>query len=279
MKRIFFYAAVLFLPGLAPAAPSGLPLGKVVMELNFHQDDLESVRAEPQSPNLPPPYHISGHGPHTRISFKPISGDPKNFELKVEYQGAGPYPLQLFNLPDELSGMQYLGNHYAIVGEVRCEKATAGSYLEMNSYFGSPFPRKYPEAGEFFSRTTAGEGPMGKLQGTQDWREFWLPFDATGATERLRNVVLNLQLAGPGTVSLRKIRLVRYDGNPFGMAPAKAPENSSSAAAAISWNSFFLGAFAALAALFLVGGLVFGVKRLQKKQHERELRRIASLDG
>lgn len=145
---------------------------------------------------------------------------PDKISLRIAYSGSGPLQLKLFpNENYEQLGQgiprQVQTHHYAITGEVRYENVSPGSYLEMCSLFdpppnypgqpGAPFP-----APAYFSRTLAESGPMGQLSGTSNWREFWLPFDSTGAKSQLAELNLNLHLTGPGIVHLRDMKLVQY---------------------------------------------------------------------
>ena len=92
---------------------------------------------------------------------------------------------------------------YAIRGQVSCDGVEGKGYLEMWSHFA---------AGErFFTRGLADSGPMGCLSGTQDWREFSLPFTVTDGAARPGKLVLNVVLPSRGTVRLGHLRLVQYD--------------------------------------------------------------------
>lgn len=53
---------------------------------------------------------------------------------------------------------------------------------------------------------------MGHIQGSSEWREFSLPFTSSGQIGPPTKVVLNVVLAGRGTVELGPIRIVQHDG-------------------------------------------------------------------
>jgi hypothetical protein len=95
------------------------------------------------------------------------------------------------------------GSRYTVTGRVRYENVEGTGYLEMWSHF--------PDGSQYFSRTLADAGSMMKLQGSSGWRQFTLPFDATGAPPPTR-LVVNLALPGRGLVYLGPLRLV--DGVP-----------------------------------------------------------------
>lgn len=96
------------------------------------------------------------------------------------------------------------GPRYVLRGQVRYDNVEGTSYLELWNYF--------PDGGQYFSRTLADQGPMMKLQGTSGWREFVLPFDATGAPPPTR-LVMNVVLQGRGTVYLGPLRLSDEKGS------------------------------------------------------------------
>lgn len=68
---------------------------------------------------------------------------------------------------------------YALRGELRHEFISAVGYLELWNYF--PPAREGVPPSQYFSRTLADSGDMGKLTGSSDWRRFNLPFDSAGA--------------------------------------------------------------------------------------------------
>ncbi len=59
---------------------------------------------------------------------------------------------------------------YVLRGRVKYNNHVPGSYLELLNDFG--------DQGTYFTRTLADDGPMKKLDGTSDWRDFELPFHA-----------------------------------------------------------------------------------------------------
>ena len=280
MKTMILGFLALLCAGAAWGDESNAPLGKLVVPYPWTE---VHTKLEPGIQDGR--FYFNDPGPQAHVEWAKMADEPGHFELKVTYSGSAPYTMQLLNLSETLVSRIHT-RHYAYVGEVSYENAPAGSYLEMWSYFGSPFPRNYPEAGAYFTRALADSGPMGKLEGTHGWREFWLPFDSTGATSALKNLVLNLHLSGPGTVSIRKIRLVEYpDGPQSSATPARAPVGSIALPGAIAelegidWRSFLLGAGITGLVALCMAGMVFLLQRKQRKEHERELRRIASLDS
>ena len=92
--------------------------------------------------------------------------------LKITYSGKGPGQLKLRTVPSTPGGNPpaITTHHYAMVGDLKTEGVAAGSYLEMWSHFVSPEPGEPDQ--QFFSRTLAEAGPMGKLDGSQGLRNF-----------------------------------------------------------------------------------------------------------
>lgn len=87
---------------------------------------------------------------------------------------------------------------YAIRGRVRYSGVTGQGYLELLNHF--------PGKGVFFTRTLSEGGPMGRIEGTSDWRDFQLPFHQ-GTLHGPEKLVMNLSLAGPGTVEITDLEL------------------------------------------------------------------------
>jgi len=99
---------------------------------------------------------------------------------------------------------------YAITGKIKYDSVQGDGYLEMWNYFPPERPGLPEEA--YFSRTLGEPGPMGKITGSSDWREFNLPFDRTGASNAPTRLQFNLVLKGRGTVHLSPVKLVEYPG-------------------------------------------------------------------
>ena len=117
--------------------------------------------------------------------------------LKIEHTGSGPAVIQLAEIIDPgITALQY-----AISGQVRHENVTGTGFLEMLSYL--------PDGRWFFSRTQAQVGPMQSFSGTATWRDVQVPayLGPDVNTPRPNRLVLNLHLAGPGTVYLSDLQL------------------------------------------------------------------------
>jgi hypothetical protein len=306
MKISFLITISLLICRVVYASPDE---GQTLAPLNWVAEGIS-----PLGPHLPPQVQASIENPTE-------SDEPETNELKVQYTGTSPLQLKLeptpwnsrlANAADRIST-----HHFAITGQVRYENVAPGSYLEMKIYFDSPAPGY--AGGTFFSRTMAESGPMGKLYGTCDWRQFSLPYDSTGTNSRVNHLEMYLHLAGAGTVHFRNMELMQYPDapaaqpasptidrvkrvylnghfptsvtsirnlspspNPPEPATILAAQNVSPPATAsegIHWRSFFLGMGATGLALLVIVGLILLSRLWQHYYHERELRRIASLDS
>ena len=213
--------------------------------------------------------------PDAQLVLHPSEGPPV---LIINGGGLAPYQATLFRIvAPKITTM-----HYAVIGEVGYRDAVSDSYLEMWSYFEPVTPGG--TEGAYFSRTLAYSGPMGQLEGESKLRPFVLPFDATGAKTKLTRLEINLHLAaktpeqmhsGIATILLRNLKLVQY---PDGSLPVA----QASRVPGMTWAWLLSGTVSACLLLMLAGtGIIifFLIRRSKRIRHERELRRIASLDS
>ena len=154
---------------------------------------------------------------------------------------------------------------------------SSGSYLEMWNHF---------EEGPFFTRSLADSGPMGRLEGSSDWRSFVLPFSNREGGAPPEKLVVNLVLTGPGVVEIGPLQLVELDPTDDLVADSGAWWNDRQAGlfggiagsglgilgALIGWlgstrraRGFALGALTAIG-LLGVGSLVVGAFALESGQ-------------
>ncbi|MGH9255909.1 MAG: hypothetical protein ACRD3C_15230 [Vicinamibacterales bacterium] len=138
--------------------------------------------------------------------------DPDGTEgsrLRVVHEGPAPATLPLVTIERPGIGTA----RYALRGRVRYEGVATGSYLEMWNHL--------PE-GAFFSRSLDQSGPMGHLDGSSGWRPFVLPFFNREGGSPPARLVLNLVLAGAGTVEIGPLELVEFAANEDPLADATA---------------------------------------------------------
>ena len=179
---------------------------------------------------------------------------------------------------------------YAIASMLGYESVPEGSYLEMLSTYA---PTGGGKEITLPSRTTADSGPAAKIEGTENNRTLLLPFDSTNVKGDLVRIKLNLHLAGHGFVHLGQTWLVEYpdlsrtmkpwtgamrDNN--GASPAcKVASASAAGVWRLDWISCLVGAVAAMAMVTLGWATLAFKQRFKCRAHEKELRRMASIDS
>jgi len=111
-----------------------------------------------------------------------------------------------------LNEPQITTSRYALSGQIRYEGVEGQSYLEMWNHF--------PDGGKYFTRTLASSGLLKSLHGSSTWRPFSLPFYINNTDDRPTKLVVNLVMAGRGTVHLSPLTLTQYSSNENPMAVA-----------------------------------------------------------
>lgn len=117
--------------------------------------------------------------------------------LRVVHRGPEPATLRLLTI--ERPPIRTA--RFALRGRVKYDGVAAGSYLEMWTTLAE---------GAFFSRTLEPQGPMGRLDGTSGWRTFLLPFTNREGGSPPVTLVLNVVMAGAGTVEIGPLELVQF---------------------------------------------------------------------
>ncbi len=102
-------------------------------------------------------------------------------------------------------------DRYVVRGRVRYRGVIGEGYLEMWNVFG--------DGGRYFTRTLGDVGPLQKITGSSEWRDFGLYFDATGAKAPPEQLIVGLFLPGAGEVSISNMTLVELDS----VVPLKDP--------------------------------------------------------
>lgn len=109
-------------------------------------------------------------------------------------------------------------HRYFLRGRIRYQKVEGEGYLEMWSVF--------PDGNRYFTRTLLDAGPLARIEGSSEGRDFALFFDASGATAPPEELVVNLVLPGRGEVSLSPMALVQLAGEEaFPLGAAGAPSS------------------------------------------------------
>lgn len=102
---------------------------------------------------------------------------------------------------------------YVVRGRLRYQGVTGESYLEMWNHF--------PGGAAYFTKTLGASGPLGRLTGSSDWREFQLPFHK-GKEPAPEKLVISLQLQGEGSVDITDLELIAPFDGIFGESVADA---------------------------------------------------------
>lgn len=190
---------------------------------------------------------------------------------------------------------------YAVLGEMRTDIIAPRCPLAMWSNYPSGTGQWFPALDSTGNRFSP--------KSTQAWQSFWFPFDTK--TARPISLSVNVDLHSPGRVYFRNMRLVQYPDAPPTTAPPTAaapepptlrpsqPSDASPTAISASRPSlaqigeqvgqqeknalktiwFCLGVAATSLTLLVIGGFIFIYRRLRRRNNERELRRMASLDS
>ena len=159
---------------------------------------------------------------------------------------------------------------YALRGKLRYKDVDGTGYLETWNEF--------PEQGQpnirAFSRSLAEYGPFGKLSGTSDWRDVFIPFNAEGAKQPLAKLELNLVLAGAGEVEISDLQLIEFAdaGAMWGALGPGMPKANT----AVSWATWL----AVGAVVVFIIGVVLVLRLVIASQHRKaEQRRMKALDA
>ena len=159
---------------------------------------------------------------------------------------------------------------YALRGKLRYKNVDGTGYLETWNEF--------PEQGQpnirAFSRSLADYGPFGKLSGTSDWRDVFIPFNAEAAKQPLAKLELNLVLAGAGEVEITDLELIEFADS--GAMWAALGPGIAKANPIVSWAIWFA---VAAAAVFTIGVALVLRLVIASQQRKAEQRRMKALDA
>ncbi len=241
--RTLLTALALIASATSIIAAEPLPGGKVVLTLHWRE--------------VPPPppgatINKAGHEATDTLLIKHTEPKPTSIALwKVENPGVKT-------------------KFYTLRGKLRYKDVDGTGYLETWNEF--------PEQGQpnirAFSRSLAEYGPFGKLSGTSDWRDVFIPFNAEGAKQPLAKLELNLVLAGAGEVEITDLQLIEFAdaGAMWGaLGPGMAKANT-----AVSWATWLA---VGTVVVFIIG-VVLVLRLVIASQHRKaEQRRMKALDA
>ena len=132
--------------------------------------------------------------PIEEIGDRATSAKGPNGEAAVEIVGSEKSSSTLLIACD---APEFSTHQYVIRGRVKYEGVIGDGYLELLNDFG--------DKKVYFTRTLGQFGGLKKLQGTNDWREFELPFYAEPGMKPVK-LSLNLVLKGQGKVIVSQPR-------------------------------------------------------------------------
>jgi len=157
------------------------------------------------------------------------------------------------------------GVRYAFVGEIRRENTESDCRIGMNSlsFSGSTVNDEVREA--HIADQTFFDVPQ-----NSNWQPFALLVDESKLDFNYAAFAVTLSLGGPNAVYLRNLKFVQYSNG-------ANPLNANPSLIRISQFDGWIGGGLALVLIGL-GSVVFLVMH-RRSRHERELRRIASLDS
>jgi hypothetical protein len=200
-------------------------------------------------------------------------GSGESATLLVKHDGSKPLMLPLWKI--ETPGITK--KCYAVRGKVRHKDVTGSGYLELWNVFSAEVAGK-PEL-RAFSRTLAEQGPLSRITGSSDWREVFIPFDATQATQPPKALELNLNLPGSGEVEVSSLELVEFD-NAAAMWAAIGSSATTLVTTAASPPGFRWGARNAALAIGALAIIGIGVWFMARKgRHAAEERRMKAMDA
>jgi hypothetical protein len=187
--------------------------------------------------------------------------------LLVKHDGAKALQLPLWKL--EKPGITK--KCYALRGKVRYKDVNGNGYFELWNEFppekpGTPAPR-------YFSRSLAQTGPFSRMTGSSDWREVFIPFDASQAAEHPQALELNLSLPGEGEVEITSLVLVQFDN-----AEAMWGTIVTGAASPSSVDEHGTGTTALIGGVVCLLGIVLWAWA-RKGRHVAEARRMKAMDA
>jgi len=159
------------------------------------------------------------------------------------------------------------GAHYAFIGEIRRENINSDCRLGMNSLsYSSTTVNDTVKQAHIASQT------FFDVARNNDWQSFALLVDESRVDFNFAAFNVSLSLGGPNTFYLRNLKFVQYPNgtNPLRITPSF-----------IEMSQPDIRVTSGFPLLFGITGLIvfFLIRRFRRIRHERELRRIASLDS
>lgn len=186
--------------------------------------------------------------------------------LLVKHDGSKALALTLWKL--EKPGITK--KCYALRGRVRHREVSGAAYFELWNEF--PAGTAGEAKPKYFTRTLAESGPMSSLTGTTEWRELFIPFDATQAPQPPDALELNLNLPGSGEVEVTSLALVEFEDTKALWVAMVA--DFATSATALSSARYLVPALSVVVAAAILAWLLW-----RKIRHDTEARRMRAMDS
>jgi hypothetical protein len=209
---------------------------------------------------------------------EPLTGTVVDGELIVEPEGPGVYPLIVLDDP----GVQPPA--FTVEGTVRHEDVTGAAYFEMWTVLA--------DESRYFTRTLAGDGPMGIMSGDSETRPFLLPFDLGEGGPVPTRLEINLVTEGPGRfwigpmTAISSIEGADVTTTPTTEGPTTTQAPTTTAAEPVATTipadeeeGGGAGLWWGLGALLVVGGAGLGWLRSSRRKRAEEQRRMNAMDS
>ncbi len=135
-------------------------------------------------------------------------------------------------------------HHYQLRGRIKYDNVDGVAFVEMWS--------RFPDGGQFFTRTLADAGPMSKITGSSPWRDLALPFFSKPGILPDK-LWVNLVLPGKGKIYLTPLELAGLDDDAQTNRPAWWTEPQAGLAGGIAGGC--LGTLGALIGILAGLGL------------------------
>ena len=155
--------------------------------------------------------------------------------LRVEGGSEGPYNIVIWTLENP----PLTGKRWRLDGQVRHLGVEGEGQMVLLSML---------DGREYFTKTVAAKGPLGRLEGDSDWRPFSLPFDALDRKVPPTKLTLQVFLSGRGTVDVSSLKL--YPDFDDALVADLGPR--------LGWNAATFGLFSGLVGtiIALMGTLI-----------------------
>jgi biopolymer transport protein ExbD len=190
---------------------------------------------------------------------------PIRLEVNLHLSGAGTVHLRSMKL------IQYPSAAFAAVHVPPAPAATATRTAVRVALTPDHSAPVYSIDGKTYPDIAAVQSELSARHNTDSQVQVVVEADKTVPYDDIRAMLDAAKDAGISQISFATVSVPPTAGNDSAL--------DASSPARMDWRSFFLGILACLATLLLIGAAILLSRSWQRRQHERELRRMASLDS